>query len=50
MYEVFDEIDSPEFEYPPQRPNIGSVSQKSSSVGSYSSSTSDTKQVHVGMR
>ncbi|XP_013422005.1 syntaxin-binding protein 5 [Lingula anatina] len=43
VYEVFDEVEeTPEFEFPPIRPSIGLTSQKSGSVGSYSSSASDT--------
>ena len=42
VYEIYDEADSPaEFEYPPTKPHLGSLSQQSGSVGSYSSATSD---------
>ena len=44
MYELYDELDSPELEYPPvPKPSIGTVAQQSGSVGSYSSNTSEGK-------
>ncbi|XP_041353859.1 syntaxin-binding protein 5-like isoform X4 [Gigantopelta aegis] len=43
VYEIYDELDSPEYEYP--RPSLAVASQQSSSMGSYSSNASDpTKQ------
>ena len=48
MYEIYDESDSPEMEYPPpSKPPIGSVSQQSGSVGSYSSTCSDPSKLSV---
>ena len=47
VYEVYDELDSPELEYPPTKMNIGSVSQQSGSVSSYCSTTSDGKPASV---
>ncbi|ELU03639.1 hypothetical protein CAPTEDRAFT_91323 [Capitella teleta] len=44
VYEIYDELESPELEYPPAPPNkpsLSSVSQQSGSLGSYSSSASD---------
>ncbi|XP_074645038.1 syntaxin-binding protein 5-like [Tubulanus polymorphus] len=46
LYEVNDELDSPEYEYP--KPSIGNVPQHhSSSVGSYSSTTSDSNKAET---
>ncbi|CAH1799063.1 unnamed protein product [Owenia fusiformis] len=43
QYEIYDEIDSPEIEFPPPRPPLSQVSQSGSgSVGSYSSTASDS--------
>ena len=47
MYEVYDELDSPELEYPPVKMSIGSTSQQSGSVGSYCSSASEGKSSMV---
>ena len=44
VYEIYDELDSPELEYPPAppgKPSLSSVSQQSGSLGSYSSNTSE---------
>ena len=46
VYEIYDDLDSPEVEYPPNpppKPALGSLSGQSGSVGSYSSNTSDGK-------
>ena len=50
MYEIFDELDSPpEFEYPMlPKPSLGVATQHSSSMGSYSSNTSDNAKVGDG--
>ena len=47
VYEIFDELDSPpEFEYPMlPKPSLGVATQHSSSMGSYSSNTSDNAKV-----
>ncbi|PVD28623.1 hypothetical protein C0Q70_11216 [Pomacea canaliculata] len=46
VYEIFDELDSPEFEYPClPNPSLGVTAQHSSSMGSYSSNTSDSAKV-----
>ncbi|XP_070189428.1 syntaxin-binding protein 5-like [Littorina saxatilis] len=45
VYEIFDELDSPEFEYPTlPKPSLGVATQHSSSMGSYSSNTSDNNK------
>ncbi|KAK7471573.1 hypothetical protein BaRGS_00035801 [Batillaria attramentaria] len=45
VYEIFDEFDSPEFEYPTlPRPSLAVTTQHSSSMGSYSSNTSDNNK------
>ncbi|KAL8621917.1 hypothetical protein ACOMHN_046121 [Nucella lapillus] len=42
VYEIFDEMESPEFEYPTlPRPSLAVTNEYNSSMGSYSSSTSD---------
>jgi hypothetical protein len=42
VYEIYDDLDSPEFEYPTiPKPSLGVATQHSSSMGSYSSNTSD---------
>lgn len=47
VYEIFDELDSPEFEYPClPNPSLGVTAQHSSSMGSYSSNTSDSAKVY----
>ena len=49
VYEVYDELDSPELEYPPIKTSIGSTSQQSGSVGSYCSSASEGKASSVSI-
>ena len=49
MYEVYDELDSPELEYPPMKTSIGNTSQQSGSVGSYCSSASEGKASSVSI-
>jgi hypothetical protein len=47
VYEVFEELDSPDIpDFP--KPNIGLVPQHSSSVGSYSSTASDSQVSATG--
>ncbi|XP_071113160.1 syntaxin-binding protein 5-like isoform X9 [Haliotis cracherodii] len=40
VYEIYDDLDSPEYDYP--KPSLGLVTQTSGSMGSYSSNTSDS--------
>ena len=42
VYELFDDSDSPDAEFPLTKPHISATSQQSGSVGSYSSSCSDS--------
>ncbi|CAL1539880.1 unnamed protein product [Lymnaea stagnalis] len=43
VYEIFDELDSPEFDF--SKPSLSVMGQHSSSMGSYSSTTSDNAKV-----
>ena len=45
VYEVFDDLDSPDLEYPKPSLSVMSQHQQSGSVGSYSSNTSDSTRV-----
>ena len=47
MYEVFDDLDSPDLEYPKPSLSVMSQHQQSGSVGSYSSNTSDSTRVSI---
>ena len=51
MYEVLDDLDSPDFECPPKStPSLSVASQQQSgSMGSYSSNTSDSHSVKVSI-
>ncbi|XP_069133314.1 syntaxin-binding protein 5-like isoform X2 [Argopecten irradians] len=48
IYEVYDELDSPDYDYP--KPSLAVVSQQqhSGSMGSYSSNTSDSVKIETG--
>ena len=43
VYEVYDELDSPDFDF--SKPSLSVMGQHSSSMGSYSSNTSDNAKV-----
>ncbi|KAJ8315341.1 hypothetical protein KUTeg_007491 [Tegillarca granosa] len=45
VYEVCDDLESPDYEYP--KPSLGVVSQQSGSMGSYSSNTSDSLKMET---
>lgn len=44
IYEVYDDLESPDYDYTP-KPSLGVVSQQSGSLGSYSSNTSGSVKV-----